>query len=436
MTVRPMARLEIRELSRPSAPVGAALADGVCGATAAQDRASGPPAPPIGLTLILAGVTGLAPFSIQVIAPGLPAVAEALAVSESAAALLVSLATLSMAFGAIVYGPLADFYGRRPVLLAGLGLGFVGAVAAASSAALEWVLLGRFLQCLGAGAGLVLARAVARDLYGREGAALMISRVTAIMVAAPMIAPALGGYLIEYFGWRSVFWAVAAMAAGLLALVWTRFRETLKTPSPEIAVGAALRDYRSIIGRPDFRRPAIAVTFSIATFFSFVSGAPYAASETFGVSPSDYGKLFAAVAGAFMLANILSPRFSARVGPDRAVFLGMTIAAVCALIGAAGLWLGAATGGGQWFGFLMLGALGNAVGAGLALPQALAGAVSAAPDRAGSASSLVSVLQFSAAAAAAQIASLAPGGAPEVLAAMMALLAVLAALSAYPQRGG
>lgn len=394
---------------------------------------SGSAGAPLSLILMLASVTALGPFTIQAIAPGLPVISAAMAVSTDAAQLLVSLSLVAMAVGAVIYGPLADHYGRRPVLLIGLSLACVGGVIAAAAPSYPVALAGRLLQAIGAGSGMVLARAAARDLFGQAEAASVIGKVTAAMVLAPMLAPALGGVLLQTVGWRGIFVVTAILAAALLWLAFLKFRETLSAPSPVLDVSSALRDYQRIGRRRAFWAPALFAMSSLAAFFLFVGGAPYAMRDAFAVTPAVYGLLFLAAALCYVVCNLLSPRVAAALGAERTILLGAAIG----VVGGLGAALTLATGLGGIGGALALTAAcaANAIGVGLGAPQAAAAAVSAAPERAGSASGLLSVLQFGAAAAVAQAATLFSSDAPAWLALGMAAIGAAGGLGFWALTG-
>lgn len=372
----------------------------------------------VAFTLLLAGVTGLAPFALQSIAPGLPLLASAIAIPTESAQLLVSLAVLSMAAGAVVYGPAADRFGRRPVLLWGLGLAAVGAAISAMAESFALVLAGRILQSLGAGAGMVLSRAVARDLFEREEAAALIARVTAIMVVAPMLAPTIGGAIIESVGWRGVFWAIAGLAGALWLWTWAAFPETVRVRAPSFDLKSVFGDYRKIARLRVFWRYAGYGAISLSSFFLFVGGAPHVMERSFGVGPAAYGAYFLGIAGAYMAANAVNPWVTRRLGGDRSILLGSWIGLLGAGAAAVVLAMGVSA---PWIVVAAAGA--NSIGAGLAVPNALAGAVGAAPERAGSASGLTSVVQFACAALAAQAAAALPADAPAAVPLGMALAA-------------
>lgn len=393
-----------------------------------QDRPDGVDSV-LALTIMLAAVTSIGPFALQVVAPGLPAFARSLGVPNSSAQLVITLAIFSIAAGAVVYGPLSDRFGRRPVLLGSLWLAVGGSVIAALAPNFEIILLGRVLQSIGTGAGMVLARAVARDLFGVRGSAAMIARITGFMVVAPMVAPTMGGLVIEYVGWRGVFAAIGLFSAALLIWAQARFRETLKTPSAQLNFASVFADYRQILGRRAFVAYCAYTALSIGTFFLFIGAAPYLMEARYGLSPAEYGLLFIAVSITFMSCNFLSARVAARFGARTVVLVGPVFAAVWAL--AIGALLFADVGGAGILGAALAVSVcaGNAVSAGLATPQAIAGAVNTAPERAGSASGLVAVVQFATAGVAAQAATMLPPSSPIALPLAMAGLAAASSLA-------
>ncbi len=382
------------------------------------------PAPGLSLTLLLAAVTAIGPFALQSIAPATPTLSVQLAVSEEATLLLVSLSMWSLAAGSIFYGPFADRYGRRPVMLWGLAAAAFGSLLAALSDAYWVVLLGRILQSVGAGAGLVLARAVARDLFEFREATILISRITGIMVIAPMFAPLIGGLALDLLGWRAIFALIGLLCVAMFALIWLRLEESLRVPSPRLSVASVLTDYSSIIRRRPFVAHAAHVSFSMASFFLFVGGAPYVMERAYGVSGAAFGVLFLTIAGSFSAANFLSGRVIERIGARRAIIGGAAFSAFAGAASAAPLYLGLESPY-----VLILGAALSAFGAGIAMPGAVSGAVSAAPERAGAASGLLSALQFGSAGVAAQLSTLLPTSIGWPLAASMAAASILSLVS-------
>ncbi len=354
------------------------------------------------LVALLAGVTAIGPFSLQALSPALPAISAGFGVPAAVAQLMLSLSLAAMAVSTLLWGPVSDRLGRRPVLVAGMVLAGLGSALAASAPVLWIAVLGRLLQAAGAVAGMVLARAVAQDLYGREGAVAVIGQITAAMVVAPMLAPALSGIVVEWLGWRGIFAAVAFAAAALAVWARARLPETAPKAAPE-PLRATLMSFAAIAGCRAFWAHAGFGACSLASFLFFVGAAPYVMQEAYGAGPSVYGLFFIPLAAVYMAANIACGRLTARHGGRRMIVTGglCTIAAMLA-----GLAVMAA--GVSHPLVLMLPAFMHSVGAGLSVPNAVAGAVGAAPERAGAASGLLGFFQFLMAALTTQVAGFLP----------------------------
>jgi len=354
------------------------------------------------LVALLAAVTAIGPFSLQALSPALPAIAADFAVPESVAQLMLSLSLVAMAVTTLAWGPVSDRLGRRPVMVAGMLLAGAGSALAAVAPDLWLAVLGRLLQAAGAVAGMVLARAVAQDLYGRTGAAAVIGQITAAMVVAPMVAPALSGVVVESIGWRGIFAFVAAVSGVLAIWAGLRLPETAPRGAREHPL-AIVRAFGQIGRRRAFWAHACFGACSLAGFLFFVGAAPYVMQHAYGAGPTVYGLFFMPLAATYMVANVACGRLTARYGGRRMIVAGggLTIGAMSA--GLIALALGFVNPLG-----LMIPAFFHSVGAGLSVPNAVAGAVGSAPDRAGAASGLLGFIQFLAAALTTQAAGFLP----------------------------
>lgn len=375
------------------------------------------------LVALLAAVTAVGPFSLQALSPALPNIAADFAVPPAEAQLMLSLSLLAMAAATLIWGPVSDRLGRRPVLVAGMLLAAVGSALAAVAPGLGLAVLGRLMQAAGAVAGMVLARTVTQDLYGRAGSAALIGQITAVMVVAPMIAPALSGLIVDSVGWRGIFALVAAAAAVLALWVWLRLPETVP-PSAADAVRAhplaTLKVFGEVARSRIFWAHNCFGAFSFASFLFFVGAAPYVLQTAYGLGPSVYGFFFIPLAVTYMVANIVCGRVAARYGDRRMIIIGgcLTIAAM-----ATGL-IAVTAGVGHPLG-LMIPAFFHSIGAGLAVPNTVAGAVAAVRGRAGAASGLLACTQFLTAAVTAQMAGFIPHDRPGPTLAGMTVLSVI-----------
>jgi multidrug resistance protein len=196
--------------------------------TATPAAVAGVPAAraPLGFMLLLVGLTALAPFSLQIFMPALPVIQADFRVTPGVAQLVLSLSVLASAFAMLAYGPLSDRFGRRPALLAGLLAFVAGSVLCALAPSVETLIGGRVVQAVGAAAGMVLARAIVRDLHDRERSASVIAYLTTAMVVAPMLAPTVGALLIDVASWRTIF-ALSGVVG--LAVLWQTARRLVET---------------------------------------------------------------------------------------------------------------------------------------------------------------------------------------------------------------
>lgn len=408
-----------------TAPPGAPARLGALPGGAARAPAAGR-----GLLVVLVLATGLGPFAMQVFLPALPAIQEGFAASAAAAQLAFSLSTLSIAFATLVYGPLSDRLGRRPALLGGLVVFLLGTLLCALAPSLELLILGRIVQAAGGCAGMVLSRAIVRDLYPREQAAQALAWITMAMVVAPMMAPALGGLLVDLVGWRAIFLAGLLAGAGVLLASAARLAETGRPGALAAGGPAMFGAFAHLLRQRAFRGWAAQAAFSMAVFFAFLAAAPFLVVEAYGRPAVEYGLLFVLISAAFMAGNFAAARLSARLGSERMILLGSAGSLAGALLALslalAGFWTPLA---------LFLPTAMGAFAQGMAMPNAQAAIVSVAPEIAGSAAGLSGFLQMGVAAAAAQIVGSLSTGSPVPVTVGMSLCAALALLGALYARG-
>lgn len=380
----------------------------------------GRPRPSPILLFLLVAMTTAAPLALQMFLPALPSVQKAFAVSAGTAQLSLSLSILANAFATLAYGPLSDRYGRRPVLIGGMLAFGVGSIACFVAPTIETLIIARLVQSAGAASGLVLARAIVRDLYDREQAASAIAYLTTAMVVAPMIAPTVGALLIESFGWRTIFLVHGAVAVLLVTLIVTRLVETRARHAAALASGGLIAGTGALLAMPHFRGYLLQSTFAIGSFFSFLAGAPYFMIDILGLTATDYGLYFVLVAGAFMVGNLISARIVRRVGMHRLITFGTTLtligAATALALLLAGVWTPLAL-----FGPAALSAIGN----GLSIANSMAGAVSVDPHRSGTASGLCGFSQMFLGAILTQVVGILQDGTPYAMVAFMVVCALL-----------
>jgi DHA1 family bicyclomycin/chloramphenicol resistance-like MFS transporter len=350
------------------------------------------------LLALLIGMTAIGPLSLNILAPAMPGLIVTFGAEAGTVQLTLSLFLLGMAVSQLVLGPLSDRFGRRPVMLAGLALTVMANLAALGATSIAEIILARACQAFGATAGIVIARAVIRDLYDRDRSASMIGWVTMAMVVAPMIAPLIGGALDTAFGWQAIFLFVGLFTVAVL--VWTIF-ELPETRAVVTSEGFArfLGDARTLLADPAFIGYALVSTFNSAMFFTFIGGAPHVVVTIMHRSSAEYGLWFVVLSLTYMAGNFTAGRWSERLGVDTMVRAGVAVTVAGAAIGAT--WVLLEPHGGPAVVFIPQMIIGFA--SGFMLPNAIAGAVSVRPQAAGTAAGITGFMQMGLGAATSQL---------------------------------
>jgi len=228
-------------------------------------------------TLLLAAMTALTALSIDMSLPAMPQLQREFHAGVAPVQLTLSLFLLGFAVGQLICGPLSDRIGRKPVLLAGLGVFTAAGVLCTASTSLAMLVLARCLQGMGASVGPVIARAVVRDRFDNRRGAAALSQITQVMIIAPLVAPTLGGYLLVYSGWPAIFATLASCGALLGLLCWKRLPETL--PAGETPPGQLeylIHGFRTVLAHRSSLRHTLTTCFSHAGMFAYISGSPLA----------------------------------------------------------------------------------------------------------------------------------------------------------------
>lgn len=343
---------------------------------------------------LLAAVLGLmsmfGAISIDMYLPALPALEAALQADPALIQMTLGGFLLGFGLAQLLFGPLSDSIGRRPVLIGGILLYIIGSILCATADTAASFVVARLLQGLGASAGPVMARAMVRDLYSRDESAKMYSILMLLMGAAPMIAPVAGGQLLVYFDWRAIFWTLTAFGTLCLIVASVFAPETLpRTRRSRGSILTALHHYRDLLHSRRFLGYSLTLGFVYAAMFTYISGTPHVYITVMGVSPQNFGYLFGVNVVGMMILSAINSRIVTRVGSDRMLTYGLMLM----LLGAVLLLI---TGLGGLFGipgiavplFILLASLGM-VGA-----NGTAGALAAFPTMAGAASALGGVLPF------------------------------------------
>jgi DHA1 family bicyclomycin/chloramphenicol resistance-like MFS transporter len=346
------------------------------------------------LTVLLAALSAIGPLTTDMYLPSLPDIARLLGASTAQAQLTISSYLIGFAVGQIFYGPLADRHGRKPVLMGAMALYCAASLACALSTSIEMLIAARALQALGGSGGIVLARAIVRDLYSGARAGRELSLIGAVMALAPVLAPLLGGVLQTGFGWRSVFFTL--VGGGLLgaAIVWPLMPETLALRAAEpVSPATMFRSFRVVARNGAYLAYLGLASTSFAGLFAWISGASFVLQYLYGLTPFQFGVAFAIGSVGYMVGTTLAARLVMRHGVDATLGVGAAAMAAGGLSMAMAVALGLTSAAS-----LVLPMALYLAGLGMVLPQSIAGAMTPFPERAGAASALLGFVQQSLAA--------------------------------------
>ena len=365
--------------------------------TGAQPTA---PRAPYGMLIAMAAI---GPLALNIFIPSMPGLKATFATTPGVVQATLTIYLAGLALCQLLYGPLSDRYGRRPMLIAGMALFVAASIACALATSIEMLIIARGIQAIGGASGMILSRAIVRDMFSREKSASVIGYITMAWVVAPMIAPLIGGILDQHFSFRASFWLLAIIGAMVLAGAIASLPETNRNLQPDASL-IRTRVYGELLRNRGFRSYATTMSFGAAVFFIYLAVAPYIIITVRGYSPVEYGMWTIAAALGYMAGNFASGRFSESIGNDRMIGYGnwLTLAGATAM-------LALAVTGFTHPASLFLPMAVCAFGNGLTIPNALTAAISVDPKNIGSGAGLAGFVQMTIGALASQAVGYAQG---------------------------
>lgn len=348
------------------------------------------------ILLILGALSAFGPMAIDFYLPSFPTLAREFATDVEHVQLSLASYFIGIAFGQLIYGPLADRYGRRRPLLVGVLLFTLASLGCALAPSLDWLIAARFVQALGGCAGMAISRAVVRDLCDPLESAKTFSKLMLVMGVAPILAPMGGGVLLELFGWQSIFLGLMLFGALSLVGILLWLPETLRVDGPHPPLSGALMRYVKLLGDRQLIGHGLTGGVAMAGMFAYIAGSPFVFIELYGISAQNYGWLFGFNAAGFILTAQLNGWLLRHHGPgywlQRTIWVYLLAAVALlavALVQPEALWP------------LMIPLFICIASLSCILPNASACAMAGQGSQAGSASALMGSLQFIVAAAAA-----------------------------------
>lgn len=378
------------------------------------------------LLLLLSAIMGMGPLATNFYLPAMPIMSRTLGAQHGELELTISGYLVGFSFGQLVWGPIGDRYGRRGPMAVGLMLFIVASAGCALSTEASQVILWRMVQSLGACAGMVLGRAIVRDLYEGDRAAQMMSTLVSVIAIAPLVGPIAGGQILKFAPWQGIFWALVSIGAVALFGI-SRTSETLprerRNTEPPARVFA---DYWRFLKNRRVIGYAVAGSFFYCGIYAYIAGTPFAYIQYYHMSADLYGLLFAVNIVSYMLTNMLNARVVRQAGGARMLLVGAVIAAVSGVALACAATTGAF---GVWGLIAPLFVFISATG--FIVANSVAGAMAPFPDRAGAVSALIGALHYTGGIVGSVLVSAFADGTPSALGWVVAFSGAGAAISAW-----
>jgi MFS transporter, DHA1 family, multidrug resistance protein len=379
------------------------------------------------IAVLLTLLVAFGPVCTDLYLASLPDMARDLGTTTTMVQLTLSAFVGGFAVMQLVYGPLSDRFGRRPLILGGIAIYVAASVYCVFAPTIEALIAGRFFQAVGACCGPVLGRAVVRDLFAKDEAAKVMSYMASAMALAPLTAPTVGGWFHAWFGWRSNFVLLALFGLALLVLTWRMLGESNHHKDPNaLDLGNMAANYRQLLTHRLFLGYVLTLTAAFSGLFGFISASSFVLIEVMGMQPRHFGFAFALASAGFVTGGFLGARLTHRFGVERTVLLGTMGCTLAGLVLAGLVWSGLAQPGGMRGILMIMGpVMAFFASCALVLPNATAGAIAPFPRMAGSASALLGFLQMSGGAASGWLVGRLYDGTARPIATIMAAMGLL-----------
>jgi Bcr/CflA subfamily drug resistance transporter len=347
------------------------------------------------IIIILCLISSLARFVLDSYLPSMPGIAHDLSITDASTQLTLTLYLLGFSLSQLIYGPLSDHYGRRRIILIGLSVFFVGNLACALAAKPALLILARFVAGVGAGSCGVLNRAIASDCFKGAEFSKVWSYTTTTLVLTLCIAPVMGGYIQELWGWRANFMLSTVFVGCVLGLILKFLPEThlknipMKTGISQLSVSAVMQNYKTILATPPFLASALCYTLAFSGLIAYFQVSPLLFIDDLGLSPSQYGWTSLVIASNYLIGGLIVSKLAARWGTQCLLIVG----ALLLIVGGSLLWLVARMDTLSLTSILLPTAI-YVIGARIVIPNAIASSMENLRHLNGSSSALIGFIQM------------------------------------------
>ncbi len=341
------------------------------------------------LIVLLVALTTFGPLSMSIYTPAMTTIGQALMASDEEVKLTLTTFLIGFSAGQIIYGPLSDRYGRKPVLLVGAAVYTLMGLACAFAPSVEELIVLRIFHGLGVCSGSVIARAIVRDTFGQQGSARVMSWISLGINIAPAVAPVLGGHLTALFGWQSVFFVLAGFGGTVFLAVLFGLRETNPYLGQGAGIWGTIRQAGPMLAHRQFMGYGLAIGAMFAAMFAYTAGAPFVLINKLGLSPAAFGYWILTSVAGFTFGSLIATRTVTRLPLPLCIVIGLAVAVIGGV-----LMLVLALAGELSVMAIVLPYFIVAIGSGMVMAPAMAGSINQFPRQAGTASSLMGTMQM------------------------------------------